>query len=184
MWRFCELQSGFQKVRWTLRNSTLKMLTFLRISKSSINHHLIIVENLIHYARLEGLLMNVWEILNLNLEKNPFSCDACISPEHGYTICQGERMCQNAVCRNFHMEACDKCDVNQQVTKNEETRCRAELLCMSMYQYVSLLEDPLRLMVPLTICARIRSRTYLCRNLGQWDILLLNFTSIHFTNFI
>jgi hypothetical protein len=29
-----------------------------------------------------------------------------------------------------------------------------------------------------------RLRPYLCRILGQWDILFLNFTSIDFTNFI
>ena len=29
-----------------------------------------------------------------------------------------------------------------------------------------------------------RGNSYLCRILGQWDILLLNFTSIGFTNFL
>ena len=30
----------------------------------------------------------------------------------------------------------------------------------------------------------VRLQAYLCRILGQWDILLLNFTSIGFTNFV
>ena len=58
------------------------------------------------------------------------SDDACLIPEHEYRICQGERRCTWAGIFRWKLVTNSVICVTHQVTRNEENRCMAELLCL------------------------------------------------------